>query len=428
MVRHAFFGPSTVVAAGLVAVASIVGCTTAATSDPGGSGSPGGAGAGGMSSSGNGGTGAPQAGKGGMGSGGTVGGAAGAGTSGKGGGGGKGGGAGASAGGGGTGGAGGASAGASTGGSTAGSGTGGSGTSSTSCSGAPVHGSPFGCTFAWGANPNGNVPSYLNFASKWVGYEQNLETTCDGCSWLQQNFDSTDAVPVYIAYFIAYRANLEGDLGDCNTDTDGHNLCNEGAQWIRANRARILSIYTSYAQRSRAAYPDKPVIWLIDPDFIQYTYDEQTNPLSMAELGSLATEIVCTVKAAMPNAVIALNHSTWIRDDVLTGYWDAMPLDAVDFVHTTGMANVPGGYFNDGDAEGRPDGTYRFLYELTGKPFLIDTSFGVSTQANTWSSASADVINQRIADGVAGVLINPMPGGYQSQISTLTPSLDTTCR
>ena len=92
------------------------------------------------------------------------------------------------------------------------------------------------------------------------------------------------------------------------------------------------------------------------------------------------------------------------------------------------MANVAGGYFNDGDAEGRPDGTYRFLYELTGKPFLIDTSFGVSTQANTWSSASADVINQRIADGVAGVLINPMPGGYESQISTLTPSLDQTCR
>jgi hypothetical protein len=290
-----------------------------------------------------------------------------------------------------------------------------------------VHGSPFGCTFAWGANPNNQIPSYLAFASKWVGYETNLETTCDGCSWLRQNFAGSSTVPVYIAYFIAYRANLEGDLGDCNTDFDGQNLCNGGAQWIRSNRARIISIYQSYAERSREAFPDRPVVWLIDPDFIQYTYDEQSSPLSYAELGDLATDIICTVKAAMPNAVIALNHSSWIRDDVLTGYWGAMPMDAVDLVHTTGMANVPGGYINDGDAEGREDGTYRFLHELTGKPLLVDTSFGVSTQANTWSSATASVLNQRIADGVSAVLINPMPGNYQSQISTLAPQLDSTC-
>jgi hypothetical protein len=57
----------------------------------------------------------------------------------------------------------------------------------------------------------------------------------------------------------------------------------------------------------------------------------------------------------------------------------------------------------------------------------VDTSFGVSTQANTWSSATASVLNQRIADGVSAVLINPMPGNYQSQISTLAPQLDSTC-
>ena len=75
-----------------------------------------------------------------------------------------------------------------------------------------------------------------------------------------------------------------------------------------AARARVPPARrASYAERSRAAYPDNPVIWLIDPDFIQYTYDEQTDPLTMAELGSVATEIVCTVKEAMPNAVIALN-------------------------------------------------------------------------------------------------------------------------
>ena len=33
----------------------------------------------------------------------------------------------------------------------------------------------------------------------------------------------------------------------------------------------------------------------------------------------------------------------------------------------------------------------------------------------------------RIADGVSAVLINPLPGNYQSQISTLAPQLDSTC-
>jgi len=306
-------------------------------------------------------------------------------------------------------------------------GSGGSAGGSSLCGSSSAPPDPFACAFAWGANPNGQIPSYLDFATKWVGYEPNLDSACDGCSWLSQNFSGTSAVPVYIAYFIAYRANIEGGLGDCNTDFDGHNLCNDGAQWIRANRARILAIYQSYAERSRAAYPSKPVIWIIDPDFIQYTYEEQTDPLSMSELGSLASDIVCTVREAMPNALIALNHSSWIRGSVLTGYWNAMPLDAVEFVHTTGMASVPGGYINDGDAAGREDGTYWFLHQLTGKPILVDTSFGVSTQANTWSTASADVLNQRIADGVAGVLINPTPSNYQNQINTLTPSLDRTC-
>ncbi len=306
-------------------------------------------------------------------------------------------------------------------------GTSGSGSRPAVCGSSSLHPSPFDCAFAWGANPNAQIPSYLDFATKWVGYETNLDSACDGCSWLSQTFSGTSTVPVYIAYFIAYRANIEGGLGDCNTDFDGHNLCNEGAQWIRANRARILSIYQSYAERSHTAFPSKPVIWIIDPDFIQYTYDEQANPLTMQELGDLASDIVCTVREAMPNALIALNHSSWIRGSVLTGYWGAMPLDAVEFVHTTGMANVPGGYLNDGDAAGREDGTYRYLHELTGKPILVDTSFGVSTQANTWSSASADVLNQRIADGVAGVLINPTPSNYQGQINDLSPSLDGTC-
>ena len=58
----------------------------------------------------------------------------------------------------------------------------------------------------------------------------------------------------------------------------------------------------------------------------------------------------------------------------------------------------------------------------------LDTSFGVSGQDNTWSNASATTLNERIADGVIAVNVNPMPSNYQSQIDALAPDLSSTCR
>jgi hypothetical protein len=68
------------------------------------------------------------------------------------------------------------------------------------------------------------------------------------------------------------------------------------------------------------------------------------------------------------------------------------------------------------------------LYELVAKPILVDTSFGVTTQDNTWSSATTDTLNARIGDGVAAVLVNPTPAGYQSQIEGYQGQLQTTCQ
>src|SRR6185436_4500274 len=61
-------------------------------------------------------------------------------------------------------------------------------------------GNPLGCGFGWGANPDGAIPGYLSFASKWVGYEPNPVTRCDGCTWLQ-TYGNLNVVPTYIAYF-----------------------------------------------------------------------------------------------------------------------------------------------------------------------------------------------------------------------------------
>ena len=287
-------------------------------------------------------------------------------------------------------------------------------------------GNPLGCDFGWGANPDNAIPGFVDFASKWVGYEPNINTRCDGCDWLR-SYGGNTAVPVYIAYFTAYRANIEDGLGDCNLDFD-NNLCSGGAQWIRDNRARLISTYESYAQRSYAVMSDRPVVWIVEPDFSQYAEPDQSNPLSMAELGALAVDIMCAIKSNMPNAVIALNHSTWLAGADFTNFWNAMPLDLIDMLHVTSSANVPGGYFNNGDANDRQDGTFAFLNQRTGKPIIADTSFGITTMQDSWSTASVETLNDRIGDGVAGVLIYPTPGDYQQRINAFDGQLNSTCQ
>ena len=128
------------------------------------------------------------------------------------------------------------------------------------------------------------------------------------------------------------QANLMGGFGDCNTDFDGRNLCTDGAQWIRDNRDLIVQMYGNYAQMVHRTRPGKQVIWWLEGDFIQYSYDDQSNPLSYAELGALARDITCAIKSNQPTAVVAMNHSPWISDEQADGFWSAQPMDVLDLV------------------------------------------------------------------------------------------------
>lgn len=307
---------------------------------------------------------------------------------------------------------------------------GGSGGNVAACGGdVTVNPNPFGCKFAWGANGNsGSRSSYLDFITTWVGYEDNggLNGACDGCR-LASALASTNARAVYYAYFIGYGADDDG-FGDCNTDPDDQNLCTRGAQWLKSNRDLIVQRYANYSRMTRMASPNKGVLWLLEGDFIQYTYDDQSSPLTMAELGSLASDIVCAIKSNDPNALVAINHSSWIRNPVLTNFFNAMPLNIVDMVWTTGMGNVPGGYLNTGDANNRMDGSYAYLFQLTKKTMLVDTSFGASQAADSWSNTPAQTLNQRITDGVIAANVTMPPNDYQNRITALEPQLSSVCR
>jgi hypothetical protein len=305
--------------------------------------------------------------------------------------------------------------------------------SSCGCSMPDAH--AFGCSFAWGTNdPSGSLASYnyLQFISKWVGYEVQQDgsvPSCDGCTWLSQQIAPTALVPVYYAYFIGYFGHVKGFM-DGNQNPNGPNLTTDGAQLIRDQRQAIIDMYSGYAKRSYAVWTSKPLVWLLEGDFVQYAADSQKNKLSYMELGQLAADIACAIKSNMPNALVAIDHSTWNSDQVTNDFWNAMKAVSYDMVWTTGVANN-NGFF---DASTKPDAynhataTYSYVHGLTGRPILVDTSFGLSQMGDSWSNADAATLNARIADGVIAANVTMPPGGYSSAIAALSPQLHPICQ
>lgn len=322
--------------------------------------------------------------------------------------------------------------------SSAGSGAGGAGTAgaSPSCATAGRNGAPFGCAFAWGTNdPGGLLASfaYLDFMSKWVGYEVEASgelARCDGCSWLSGPVASTNLIPVYYAYFIGYFGHANG-YEDGNVDPTGPNLTTGGAELIREHRDAIIDMYAWYAQESQRVWSDKPLVWLLEGDFVQYAGESQNQPLSYAELGALTADITCAIKSRMPKAVVAVNHSSWNPDEVTNEFWRAIAQAGAeyDLVWTTGVAD------NNGFLEAAADpsiynhatATYAYVHELTGRKLLVDTSFGLSAMGDSWSTADAATIDARIADGVIAANVATPPAGYQTAVAAFEGALAATC-
>ncbi len=285
---------------------------------------------------------------------------------------------------------------------------------------------PFGCKFAWGiASPNGALASYsyLQFMSSWIGSEVKADgsiTSCSGCTWLTGTLASTNLIPAFYAYFIGFYGHANGIVDGNQTGTK--KLTTDGAALIKGNRSKIIAMYAWYAGQLHMAWPSKPAVWLLEGDFVQYAATSQSSPLTYAELGQLAADITCAIKANMPNAVVAIDHSSWNADAVTTSYWNAMAVANYDMVWTTGVGN------NNGYIEGSANNTtynhatatYSYLHTLTGRTLLVDTSAGASAAGDSWSTASASDINGRITDGViAANITGTAPTGLQGNISGL---------
>lgn len=308
-----------------------------------------------------------------------------------------------------------------------------------SCPSVKLNKYPFGCKLAWGTNdPGGSLASYgdLQFMSKWVPTDVKQDGTipsCDGCNWISSQVASTNLIPVYYAYFIGFFGHANG-LPDQNVNPSGPNLASDGANLIRNNRSKIVNMYASYAKSTYQVWKSKPLVWLLEGDFIQYGDTGQKSPLSYVELAQITGEITCAIKQNMPNAVVAINHTTWNGDDETRDFWGAMKLAGVayDMVWTTGVANK-NGFMEDArtpDYYNYASATYAYVHQLTGLPILVDTSFGLSAAGDSWSTSNAATLNQRIAEGVIAINVGELNGKasqYQTAVRALAPQLNAVC-
>ena len=322
-------------------------------------------------------------------------------------------------------------------------GAGGAGTTA-SCGGAPAP-NPFGCSFAWGVNSPGGTLSkynYLQYMSNWAGFNIQANGTFssfDASSWLK-SISSTTLIPAYYAYLIGYYGHVNG-LPDGNQAPQGPSLttgmgalllgvdnaaCPQGPPATICADNLLVKAYAWYATQTYAIYK-KPIVWLLEGDFIQYSPEgSQTVPLSYAQLGQLAAQITVAIKCNDPAAVVAFNYSTWISTAQMNSYFGAINTamtalgTSYDMVWTSGK----------GSSASPGTATYAALHTLTGKPILVDESFGLSAANDTWANQSAATINARIGEGVvAANITTDLPSYLQTNVtSTLAPSaLGTTC-
>ena len=203
-------------------------------------------------------------------------------------------------------------------------------------------------------------------------------------------------------------------------------LCTEGANYIRGNKSTILAQYTAYAEFAAAKWgTSKPMIWALEPDFVQYTEDGQNGGgISYADAKQLLSDLADAIKAKMPNAWISMDISPW--KDQSTWLNGAVPLSKFKFMNTSGGVSLPGATIKDKTS-------WSTVWGITKKGMIADDGYGTGGSATSPNAGWSDVsnLNARINDGVIA-LMEALPGtswgntisGLRSQLKELKTCSD----
>lgn len=130
-----------------------------------------------------------------------------------------------------------------------------------------------GSRFNFGTTYRSDSQKEVHYLYQWIGWSgKPFDDGWDGQLFRDVSPGGKFAgkTPFVYAYIIAFTARADLNLKDCNVGSP--NLCEDGANYIRANRARILGQYKSWAEGIARNYKSGgKVIWMMEPDYIQYS-------------------------------------------------------------------------------------------------------------------------------------------------------------
>ena len=219
--------------------------------------------------------------------------------------------------------------------------------------------------------------------------------------------------PVFYAYVIAEYDKKKG-YEDCDVGNPNH--CTNGAETIRNEWDKIIARYRYLAQGVANDFGTSgTTIWLIEPDFFQYSVSGDNHETRFSQLnggipdaelcGNYFNDIVATIKAALPNAKIAVDISPWLNEGIVTWYAN-FDQSKVDYLFTSG------GRTQGGQTRIRSDNNNLLTWAgasaaMGGKKIIADDGYGVGggAEENYDDWMNVDNLNARIADGVIGISI-----------------------
>jgi hypothetical protein len=261
------------------------------------------------------------------------------------------------------------------------------------------------------ANPS-MIPQIDFFTPGWMGQKDTFDMSYV-CTEANAGGALAGKVPVIVAYVAAFYVKRHFGICDCNVTTCGANndLCHTGTADITNNLTAIVNVYKSYAQGFAACYgTTKPIVFEMEPDFYQYTYTGiETVPWTFAQAGQIMGQFAAAIKTYLPNAALSMDISPWVGTNNNTGgdgsdngknWYSYFDMSQFTFINTSG------GGTDAATAQIRGDKmTWAGVNQVTGKPILADTGYGVGGSPAGPDPAWDNVtnINARIANGVLSI-------------------------
>jgi uncharacterized repeat protein (TIGR02543 family) len=265
------------------------------------------------------------------------------------------------------------------------------------------------------ANQTGSVATNVDYVTKWIVNAKFTDNAVYGrmVDYCVKNKKTV----VYYSYIIAKATAL----GDADV---GGKLNTLGAQWIKSNFNSVKTYYKDFAQATAAKVNPSHLstIWLLEPDFYQYSASTQTSALSFAQAGDYLGQLIDIIKTELPDAMIAIDISPWIADQGNTQSWySAMPCSKATFLFTSAGISQAGSSIIKSENKM----TWQAASNAAQKGIIADCGYGAGGGSTGHNSAWDDVNNlkSRIADGVVAITQKNPNGSWGNTIATLRTQL-----